>query len=187
MCLPRGAGIILERSLAVCIRRKRGQSVHCPKDQLKIALVPRTKGAMVYHAANLSRGVLCPCFANRPADLFLRIQSTACEQKRWGQVLLSLGSHVLCLLANGCTVIVHDLSEKPRTTRALWQGVPWIRYALQRAWCLPPTPVVSRNGMIVTEYAERCWRELSGSTKNELKYFRKMNPSAVNIFGCQEV
>lgn len=140
----------------------------------------------VYHTANLSRGVLCPHLIDTQPDIFLRIQSTACEQKRWDQVALSLGPHVLYLLSSGHTIIVHDFSEKPRTTRALWQGVPWIRYALEKAWGLTPSPVISRNGMDVTEYTEECWKSLSDSTKKELGYFSRFSPKRVSIFGCQE-
>lgn len=141
---------------------------------------------MSLHAANLSRGLLCPHLGIRKPDLYVRIQSTACEQKRWAQVALSLGPHVLTLLATGSIVIVHDFSEKPRTTRALWQGLPWLRFALARAWSLEPESVISRSGLDVTDYAERCWRALPRTTRKELSYFKRFKPHTIWLYGCQE-
>lgn len=136
------------------------------------------------HYANLSRGVLCPCLP--PGHGYVRIQSTACEQKRWGQVALSLGPDVLVRLRRGVNVVIHDVSEKPRVTRAMWQGVPWIRYALRRAWGLPGGKVVSRSGMDVTSYADECWKNLPHTVRKELAYFKKFGDAAPGLWSCDE-
>jgi hypothetical protein len=80
---------------------------------------------------NLSRGTLC----GPPKDArYCRIQSTWLEQKRWEDVLLAVPVDMYYHLAQGHKIIVHDQSEKPRLSRAQWQGLSWIRFATNIAW-----------------------------------------------------
>jgi hypothetical protein len=139
------------------------------------------------HVCNLSRGLLCPHFRDGfTGHYYSRIQSTACEQKRWGAVLGGLGPGEYLALARGERVVVHDVSEKLREPRAIWQGLPFIRYACRRAWGLETLPVRSRNGMDVTRYAEECYRGLASSARRELRYFRRycVEGSRVDLSGC---
>ncbi len=129
------------------------------------------------HFVNLSNGVLCMGDTEHfplPAEAhWTRIQSTACEQKRWADVLRDAGPDLLIHLAVGYDVVVHDQSERPRVTRACWQGVPWIRYACQVAWTGRADPVKSRNGMDVTDYFEKQWRRLKHADRQRVRYFKK--------------
>lgn len=68
-----------------------------------------------------------------PDPHFVRIQSTWCEQKEWGWLLKDLDYDFLMHLATGYDVQVWDGSHRT-TSRAIWQGIPWIRYALNRRW-----------------------------------------------------
>lgn len=123
------------------------------------------------HYANLSNGIWCAC--GSPMDGVTRIQSTACEQKLWDSVVWGAGPDLLYWLAAGECVTVHDVSERPRMPRALWQGVPMLRYFCERAWGLEPGPVLFRNGNVGTAYAEQSWRSLPDPVRNHLQYFRK--------------
>lgn len=127
---------------------------------------------MSVHFVNLSNGLGCGHQPERPH--FLRIQSTWCEQKRWEDVLMTVGPDLLYHLAtNGEQLIVHDKSEKDRLTRALWQGMKWVVYACERAWGLEPESVIMRGGHNATGYFEGAYDSLSERTVNYLKYFGK--------------
>jgi len=139
---------------------------------------------MTRHYANLTNGMFCPCLRGE-ADAFCRIQSTHCEQKRWGDVIVGAGPDLLMRLAMGEKCVVHDVSERPRMTRALWQGVPWIRYACERSWGIGVSGVASRSGMNVTSYAEQCYAELSDPVRAHLAYFGRWSQRGpVQLHAC---
>ena len=127
----------------------------------------------IHHYRNLTNGLRCPCYT---FDFKLvRIQSTHCEQKLWDRILHELGADFLHTLATGQVMVVHDLSEKQRETRACWQGLSWIRYATHRAWYpddVPPKEL-SRNGQDVSQYWEHQWHDLDRPTVNLLNHYRK--------------
>lgn len=81
----------------------------------------------------------------------VRIQSTWCEQKRWDKILQDLDYGFLLDLALGHDVVVYDASAQKDVSRALYQGLEWIRYVLTRRWLgkIEPT-FVKRND--VTQY-----------------------------------
>lgn len=115
-----------------------------------------TPPAIAYY--NLSRGVLCGPPANAR---FMRLQSTWCEQKRWEDILWTTPPDLYYHLALGDTVIVHDQSEKPRLTRAQWQGLSWIRHVVSTTWYGAAEPEFSRSGMLVSGYWEEQYGRLS--------------------------
>lgn len=144
------------------------------------------------HYLNLSRGTLLAANVSEryqvlPSELRVcRIQSTACEQKRWAYVLDSLNDDLLYNLALGNRVYVHDVSEKPRVTRALWQGLPWIRHVLYRRWLTLETETwIYRGGrgVNVTAYFDRVARALPRGTKRRVDYFRRFRPRVVDLRG----
>ncbi|MBF6332449.1 hypothetical protein [Nocardia transvalensis] len=85
------------------------------------------------HFANLTRGLLCPHLVGYEVR-YTRIQSTSCEQKRWHDVIFGAGPDLLMTMALGRLAIVHDQSERPRETRAMWQGLVFVRRACEHLW-----------------------------------------------------
>lgn len=140
---------------------------------------------MTVHFLNLTNGLACADHAPNPH--YTRIQSTALEQKRFAEVLDHAGDDLLMHLALGRHVTIHDVSERPRRTRALWQGVPWVTYALQRAWGLPLTPATIRSGEDCTRYFERHYRALTEPQRRRVQYYRKFNPTGVRIGLCDGI
>lgn len=140
---------------------------------------------------NLSRGSLCLVDQVRaganPGDKagFLRLPSTWCEQKLWYRILESLSTEFY-IAASGWEVVVHDRSEKARRTRAQWQGLSWVRYALNRRWHGTETVEVSRNGMVVSPYWDHIYRNMPKRTKNLLDYYGSFSgyQTAVDIQPC---
>lgn len=125
----------------------------------------------VRHYLNLSRGLLVNHLPDGSSVNMIRIQSTWCEQKMWARIIDTLPPDFWISMAVGDCLVVHDVSERPRQTRAVWQGLSWIRYAVGRAWGLPEQPELSRSGMTVNKHWDHVYRNLPGSVKNVLKYY----------------
>ena len=128
----------------------------------------------IRHFRNLSKGLLCPC--STPKYSALRIQSTACEQKRWPVILHEAGAELLFTLAQGNIAIVHDRSARSRETRACWQGLSWMRYALFRAWndqALVVPSEKSPRGHPLNPYWEAQYALLPRSTRHLLRHFKR--------------
>lgn len=105
----------------------------------------------------------------------IRIQSTLCEAKCWDKLINDLDYNFLLDLAQGNTVEIYDTSSKKNMSRALYQGIEFIRYVLLRRWfnvkpCEIPAIV---NGHDTTEYFETEYRKLSRDTKKKLDYVKK--------------
>lgn len=118
---------------------------------------------------NLSRGIAC---ASHVAGVrYCRIQSTACEQRLWPSVIYGAGVDLAVALATGMDITIHDESERPRYTRALWQGVPALRHFAGRAWGIPSGKAIMRNGHDASGYFDEQWGRMDDSTKRWLRYF----------------
>lgn len=105
----------------------------------------------------------------------IRIQSTLCEAKCWDKLVNDLDYNFLLDLAQGNTVEIYDTSSKKNMSRALYQGVEFIRYVLLRRWfdSKPYEILAIVNGHNVTEYFETEYKKLSKDTKKKLDYIKK--------------
>jgi hypothetical protein len=126
----------------------------------------------VRHFVNLTNGIQ----AIEDYDLrdfrFIRIQSTACEQKRWEEILLSLSDDFLMSAANGAECIVYDYGANKTIPRAVWQGLEWVKYSLRRRWHgleHGPQGRAATSGMYFAENYGR----LSKRAKARLDYFSR--------------
>lgn len=138
---------------------------------------------------NLTNGIQClplPLGAKEPH--FIRLQSTWCEQKRWGPILTSVGADLLYHLSAGYSCCVHDRSECPRQTRAIWQGLVWIQFACRMAWGGKPSWAYVQRGKRVHNaqaYFLQQWNALEHSERQAVRYFRKFGgSSSATLGGC---
>ncbi len=103
---------------------------------------------------------------------FIRIQSTKCEQKDWSFIIEDLDYQFLLDLALGEKVTVVDFSARKERTRAIYQGLPWIIYVLNRRWFNREiTPFVKTHE--VTNYFRNEYHNLSKRAKKKLDYIKK--------------
>lgn len=137
--------------------------------------------------ANLSNGVLALPRGNMgdPRVRFLRVQSTACEQKRWGPILQDLDTDFLVSLAMGVECHVIDYGSRRPVPRAIWQGFAFIEYVLERIWFnrIRPTVVDGMAGKAdVTDYFEEQFNKLPRTVIKRLKWFRRwLNTNQISI------
>lgn len=159
-----------------------------PDVQARVDAFPLDSRPRRGHLTNLSRGLLSHCLAE-PGDATctVRIPSTWCEQKKWNDILVTLPPQMWILMSLSVPLVMHDVSEKPRETRAVWQGLSWIRFAVNCAWDLPVGKEISRSRMNVNPYWAKVFHELPTSTRNLLRYylnFYRGDGGSVNLKGC---
>lgn len=111
---------------------------------------------------------------------FIRIQSTALEQNHLEAVIRDLDNDFLMNLAIGNDCKIYDYGSRTgNISRALWYGVPWIEYVLNRIWFgyIPIMVLISpdqEHHYNVADYFDKQFRNiLSNSTKRKIKYYRK--------------
>ncbi|PPJ36451.1 hypothetical protein C5E45_20620 [Nocardia nova] len=139
------------------------------------------------HFANLSRGLLCEHLHSiDPSSMrFCRIQSTSCQQKRWSDIVTGAGPELLMALARGVPVRVHDVSERNRETRAMWQGVAFLRRACETVWGLPTTPVLGRGGASMQAHFDHAIRNLAARDRRQIRYYRPhVRTTQLHIESC---
>jgi hypothetical protein len=140
------------------------------------------------HYINLSNGVRCPHYSMikyvlKEPIYWMRIQSTQCEQKLWPQILRTLGPQFYMDAASR-PLLIHDQSERNRETRAMWQGLSWVRYALNRAWYGLDTQSFTRSGLDVTLQWREAYRSLTKSDRAQLNYYRQFTGTSINLTSC---
>lgn len=113
---------------------------------------------------------------------FVRIQSTYCEQKLFDKVIQDLDYNFLLDIAQGNTIKVYDASSRnKKQSRALYQGIEFIRYVLNRRW-LNKNIKAYVKGMNVTDYFNVKYNSLSVTTRKKLDYVKKfLNTDKINI------
>ena len=103
---------------------------------------------------------------------FIRIQSTHFEQGLHEIALVDLDNNFLMSLAIGCKCNILDMTSRyggRRPSRAIWQGVEWIKYALNRAWF--DREIECLYGQHI--HFKTVYSKLQKRTKAKLKYYRK--------------
>ena len=102
----------------------------------------------------------------------IRIQSTKMENTdQWEDVIMDLDYDFLLHLALGFRCVVYDFTRrgKNKKSRAMWQGMEWVKYVLNRIWFDQETQ--AENGM--HKFFQQQSRKLSKRTRRKIKYFRK--------------
>ena len=137
---------------------------------------------MVKYYLNLTNGIEALEKEGFKDANFIRIQSTACEQKRWDFILQELDYNFLMDIALGNTVFVIDFGANKEVPRALYQGVAFIKYVLNRRWLntiIQPTV----RGNDCAKYFDECYRTLDKRTLKKIDYFRKfVKTKEIEIF-----
>jgi len=125
---------------------------------------------MTVHFINLTNGIQAIEDYGLVNYRFIRLQSTACEQKRWEDIILSISDDLLMHVALGHHCIVYDYGANKGVPRAVWQGLEWLKYVLARHWhhkTYTPQGRASTCG----SYFMVCYKGLSNRARARLTYF----------------
>lgn len=147
---------------------------------------------------NLSNGAEILQYIGVDDVIFLNIQSTQLEQKNYDDVITRLGTDFILRCAFGHNMYVVDFGTKKDVSRAIYCGVNFAKYAMERAWFdkkpskvfIKPRSDNARPINVVREFDHR-YCNLKKSTKKYLRKFRdyanQCRPYAgddeVHIFG----
>lgn len=136
------------------------------------------------HFINLTNGIevlnsTCPPDISEIS--FIRILSSRCEARKWDTLLMDLDNNFLMYLALGYTCIIYDYSSHKKVPRACYQGMEWIKYALNRNWFKQNNDAYIHKHNC-REYFDRCYNNLLSPTRRKLRYFKKfLNTSKLNL------
>mmetsp|Transcript_3142 Transcript_3142/g.9199 ORF Transcript_3142/g.9199 Transcript_3142/m.9199 type:complete len:231 (-) Transcript_3142:70-762(-) len=165
-------------------------ALHAARQARALSARPRRQ-----HFINLTNGCealqhLGPAAADAQ---FVRIQSSKCEANDFYGLLADLDHNLLFRLATGSECVVYDYgsrgtawpgeSDTTRVPRAIWWGLEWTRYALQRTWKVEVDPPSLRGYNVEPLFREKLGR-LPKPVYKKLKYYRKFSPTAVRLVGA---
>lgn len=124
------------------------------------------------HFINLTNGIQAVEDHGLTDVRFIRIQSTACEQKRWEDILMQLSDDFMISAALGHRCVVYDYGANKSVPRAIWQGLEWIKYVLWRHWYGRPYRPIGR-AITMEPYFDEQYRKLSPRARARLAYFKR--------------
>lgn len=119
---------------------------------------------------------------------FIRIQSTACEVKKWDNLIQDLDYDFLMNLALGHKCIVYDFGARKPVPRAVYQGLEFVKYVLNRRWLnkeyitnVNRSKDINRKNNCNTYFA-KCYEHLEDRAKKKLDYFIPyINTDTINL------
>lgn len=104
---------------------------------------------------------------------YCRIASTDLEQHNFNRVISDLDYNFLFALATGQKTLIVDYSSKKEISRALFQGVPFIEFVLNKEWFDKTKKTFVRN-MNVTKYFDEEYKKLTDESLRKIRYFKKL-------------
>ncbi len=135
------------------------------------------------HFINLTNGIEALEKYQIPADEvnFIRIQSCYVESHLYNDILLEIDHNFLMFVALGYECNVYDFSARTDDPKAMYMGMAWIKYVLERRW-LGLRPKLIVKGKDITNYADELYCKIPHRTRNRLDYFKKyLNTTELHI------
>lgn len=126
------------------------------------------------HYVNLTNGVGFFQNLGFKADVFMRLSSTDCEQKRWWRVIDSIPDDLLLHAALGFQCVVFDAGHDGEP-RALWQGLQLFAHCLAREWRMPLPRPDGRCATALQYFGEqhRWLKQHHPATLRRLQHYRR--------------
>ena len=137
---------------------------------------------------------LVSCGIDKNSLRFSMIQSTHFEQKNIDAAINRLGPDLLMNLALGKTCVVVDYGTDKELSRAVYQGIPFIKYALERCWFgrdPDEISIVSRESDAdprpASDVFRRWYKNLDRRTKGFIRRFKvyATDPIALKTNNCK--
>jgi len=118
-----------------------------------------------------------------PEAKLVRIQSSVCESTNLDRVLAELDYNFLFDLALGHEITVIDGSQNNQESRAMFQGIQWILYVLNRRWLDKSYKPMVKKCNCEKYFAEK-YKQISRITKNRLNYVKRfLSTNSINLRG----
>lgn len=143
---------------------------------------------MIKRYINLTNGIEAIDEYDLSDYSFIRIQSTACEQHLWDRLILDLDYDFLMNAAIGNECVIYDYGTNKPVPRAIYQGVEFIKFVLNKFWYGVTKPAVLNKGrtasaqpIYMTKYFEQVYTNLSEQVHTKLRYFLPFLSGSINI------
>ena len=143
---------------------------------------------MIKNYINLTNGIEAVQQYGLREYSFIRIQSTACEQHLWDRLFQDLDYDFLMNVALGNECVIYDYGTRKPVPRAIYQGVEFIKFALNKYWYGIENDVYIRRsqrtdyrGANARDYFNKEYELLSDITRKKLKYFQPYLCGSINI------
>lgn len=112
---------------------------------------------------------------------FVRIQSCTCERHLWDKLISDLDYNFLLDLALGYNVKVFDTSARKKESRAMYQGLKFVEYVLNRVWFNKIIKVECR-GKDCNKYFAEAYKTVPNNIMKKVKYLRKfLNTDKIHL------
>jgi hypothetical protein len=111
----------------------------------------------------------------------IRIQSTACEQKRWSFIIEDLDYNFLLNLYTGNKVKVIDYGARKEVPRAIYQGLSWVEYVCNRYWFNYSMDTIFVKQYNSVKYFDEQYLKLSEAAKKKLDYFKRFESNVNRV------
>lgn len=124
---------------------------------------------------NLTNGIEAIQKHNLKDYQFIRIQSSQVERHCWEKILLNMDDNFLMNLALGNVCKIFDYSAKKHIPRALYQGIAFLEFVLERRWFGRNSPMKIKNLNTNDIFYERAYEQIrkNRDIKKKLDYFKK--------------
>lgn len=104
---------------------------------------------------------------------FIRIQSCYIEENLYEDILIDLDHNFLMSLALGKKCIVYDFGAKAKTSKAIYIGIEWVRYVLNKRWFAKETRLIIKNKDVTEYFYKTYYTKLTKRTKKRIDYYKK--------------
>lgn len=138
----------------------------------------------VINFINLTNGIQAISDYQLTDYQFIRIQSSICESQNWERLIEQIDTNLLMHLALGDCCIIYDYSANKKVSRALYQGIAFLEFILERRWFNRNSPMIIRHMICNDTYYEDAYQKIRRNKliKKKLDYFKKfLNIGNLNI------
>lgn len=146
------------------------------------------------HFINLTNGIEAIEDYDLTDYQFIRLQSSQVESHCWEKILLNIDDNFLMNLALGNACHIYDYSANKDMPRALYQGIAFLEFVLERRWFGRKSPMVMRHLVVGDAFYDDIYENVirkNKDVKKKLDYFKKfLNTDNLNIikhFGKTEI
>lgn len=124
---------------------------------------------------NLTNGIEAIKKHNLKDYSFIRIQSSQVERHCWEKILLNIDDNLLMNLALGNICRIYDYSANKLIPRALYQGVAFLEFVLERRWFGRNTPINIKGLVAGDTFYDKAYEKIrrNKDVKKKLDYFKK--------------
>ncbi len=128
---------------------------------------------MVINYLNLTNGLMAVEEYELKNYRVMRLCSSYCEQKLWQDILWAVPDDFYFNIVLDNTVVIYDYGANKPVSRALWQGLEWVKYAMTMLLMEEEYQPIGRASQM-KEYFAEALANLDRKTKKRIRYYQPL-------------